>query len=168
MWLGQGVCSSSTTDATSGQSKRTNCMTGEQFLKAVLNAPPGTRSKIEMLLNGDESVVPSPIADARTCTQAEAARRLGVSRQTVVGWIKLGRIGVMNVAGTPRVLLSSIDALARGHALGGDDHAMARSIAAKSSMRAIAGRKGAAARRQSVSARYEASGLRSLNGNESR
>ena len=66
-------------------------MTGEQFLKAVLNAPPGTRSKIEMLLNGDESVVPSPIADARTCTQAEAARRLGVSRQTVVGWKPLGR-----------------------------------------------------------------------------
>ena len=143
-------------------------MTGEQFLKAVLNAPPGTRSKIEMLLNGDESVVPSPIADARTCTQAEAARRLGVSRQTVVGWIKLGRIGVVNVAGTPRVLLSSIDALARGHVLGGDDHAMARSIAAQSSMRAIAGRKGAAARRLSASAKHDASGIRSLDKNASR
>lgn len=121
-------------------------MNGEQFLKACLNAPPGTRAKIEMLLNGDETVVPPPIADARTCTQAEAARRLGVSRATAISWMNNGRLRSVNVCGVPRVLLSSIDAIARGHESAADDPETARWIEARAERLAIAGRKGAAAR----------------------
>jgi len=121
-------------------------MNGEQFLKACLNAPPGTRAKIEMLLNGDETVTPPPIADARTCSQSAAARRLGISRATAVAWMRTGRLRSVNVGGTPRVLLSSIDAIARGHVSAADDPETARWIAERAARRAEAGRKGAAAR----------------------
>ena len=46
-------------------------MTGEQFLKAVLNAPPGTRSKIE--LGGDDHVMARSIA-AKSSMRAIAVR----------------------------------------------------------------------------------------------
>ena len=121
-------------------------MSGEQFLKACLNAPPGTRAKIEMLLCGDETVAPPPIADARTCSQSEAARRMGVSRATVVNYIRAGRLRTLNVCGVPRVLLSSIDALARGHVSAADDPETARWMAERAARLAEAGRKGAAAR----------------------
>lgn len=121
-------------------------MNGEQFLRACLNAPPGTRAKIEMLLNGDETVVPPPIADARTCSQSEAARRLGISRSTAIAWMHAGRLRTVNVCGVPRVLLSSIDEIARGHVSAADDPETARMIEARAARRAQAGRKGAAAR----------------------
>ena len=121
-------------------------MNGEQLLKAVLNAPPAIRAKLELVLNGDESVVPPPIADARTCSQSEAARRLNLSRGTVVGWMKKGLIETINVSGVPRVLLSSLDAIARGRVDAADDPETARWIAARAARRAEAGRRGAAAR----------------------
>ena len=121
-------------------------MNGEQYMRACLNAPAGVRAKIEMLLAGDESIVPPPIADARTCSQSQAARRLGVSRATAIAWMRAGRLRSINVGGIPRVLLSSIDAIARGHVDAADDPETARWIAARAARRAEAGRRGAAAR----------------------
>ena len=121
-------------------------MNGEQYLKMCLNAPPGTRAKIEMLLSGDESVAPAPIADARTCTQSEAARRLGISRSKLILLMHRGVVRSVNITGVPRVLLSSIDEIARGKINAGDNPETARWIARRSAHGADAGRKGAAAR----------------------
>lgn len=121
-------------------------MSGEQFMRAVLNAPPGTRAKIEMLLNGDDTVAPPPIADARTCSQSEAARRLGVSRSTAIAWMRSGQLRSINVGGVPRVLLASIDEIARGQVSATDNPLLAKRILARSAQRADAGRRGAAAR----------------------
>lgn len=130
-------------------------MNGEQFMKACLNAPPGTRAKIEMLLNGDETVTPPPIADARTCSQSEAARRLDVSRATAIGWMRAGRLRTVNIGGVPRVLLSSIDEIARGHVSAADDPETARWMRARAARRADAGRKGAAARERNRARKVE-------------
>lgn len=114
--------------------------------QAVLAAPLKIQSKIEMLLKGDESVAPQPIADARTCTQAEAARRLGVSRTTAIKWIREGRITAIYVAGVPRVLLSSIDAFARREKPEVIDPSTSKELQERAMRRSEAGRKGAAAR----------------------
>lgn len=121
-------------------------MTIPQMIQALLAAPQKMQSKVAMLLSGDESVAPQPIADARTCTQAEAARRLGVSRTTAIKWIREGRLAAIYVAGVPRVLLSSIDAFARGEKPEGIDQSTSKELQERAMRRSEAGRKGAAAR----------------------
>jgi excisionase family DNA binding protein len=121
-------------------------MTSEQFMKGCLNATPGTRAKIELLLNGDESVVAQPIADGRTCTQAEAARRLRVSRPTVIKWMKAGVLRSVNLTGIPRVLLTSVDDIARGKVSASDNPEVAKRIEQRVLSCSKAGRKGAAVR----------------------
>ena len=122
-------------------------MTSEQFISACLNAAPGVRAKIEMILNGDDTITQQPIGDARTCSQAEASRRLRVSRPTVNRWMRAGILKSVNMAGVPRILLTSIDAVACGRvpaqAMDGATDGREKEIAAR---RAEAGRKGAAAR----------------------
>jgi hypothetical protein len=59
-----------------------------------------------------------------------------------------GRLRSINVGGVPRVLLSSIDALARGHVSAADDPETAKWIQARAARRALAGRKGAEARKR--------------------
>lgn len=120
-------------------------MNGEQFVRAILNAPAGTRAKIEMLLNGDESVAPAPIADARTCTQSEAARRLGISRQTVNRLIKAGTLPIVNLTGMPRVKLTTLDDFAKGKISAENNPIIARRMKERIAERVDAGRKGAAA-----------------------
>jgi len=130
-------------------------MTSEQFFKACVNAPPGVRAKIEMVLRGDETIVPHADEDARTCTKAQAGRRLNASRPTVYAMIRRGELETVTINGCERVLVKSINAVARGETGGATD---ADAAAKRRARLSDAGRKGAAARIRALERRRTAKG----------
>ena len=119
-------------------------MTERELMQWLLTAPPDMRARVEMLANGDASAAQTPIGDARTCTQAAAARLLCVSRQTILNMIKRKQIATVLVCGAPRVLLSSIDAISHGKAATRPE--IDAELARRRERRAESGRKGAAAK----------------------
>lgn len=77
-------------------------------------------------------------------TQADAARRLGVTRHRVNNLIQMGRLRVEHLAdGTPVIPLTAIDEYARQreeHLTARAEKSLATKPKAKSSLRASAGR----------------------------
>lgn len=121
-------------------------MTDKEFMHMALTLSPEMRARVEMLINGDLSVAPAPVGDARTCTQAEAARLLGLSRTTVVNMVKDGRLATVSMGGgTKRVLMRSIAEIARGKGVAIPEDT-AEELRQRQKRRAESGRKGAAAR----------------------
>ena len=121
-------------------------MTDKEFMHMALTLSPEMRARVEMLINGDLTVAPAPIGDARTCTQAEAARLLGLSRTTVVNMIKDGRLATVSIGGgAKRVLLRSIGEFAKGKGVPMSEHTI-EEMRQRQMRRAESGRKGAAAR----------------------
>lgn len=119
-------------------------MTNDQLMMWLMTAPPEMRARVEMLAKGDTSATPRPIGDARSVSQSQAARMLGVSRQTVVMMMKRKQIETVFVSGAPRILVRSIDAIAQGK-----DNARpisADELERRRERRAASGRKGAAVR----------------------
>lgn len=133
-------------------------LTDKELMQWVLTCPPDIRARVEMLASGDTSIAPEPIGDARTCTQTQAARFLGVSRTTVVNMIKSGRLEAVTVGGAKRVLLKSIDAISRGDETGVPEQIMAH-IEHKRRRCAEGGRKGAAARIRNLANNQTPGGL---------
>ena len=83
----------------------------ETRMAKVLNAPKPILMAIDDLLLGKTKVdTPEKNNDFgnRTCTQREAARRLGVSYSTVHRMVKSGKLLRVVVNAQPRILLSSI------------------------------------------------------------
>ena len=128
-------------------------MTDKELMQWALTLSPEMRARVERLANGDLSVAPDPIGDARTCTQAEAARLLGVSRTTVVNMIKDGRLAtVMIGGGGKRVLMRSIGEIAQGKDVEMPDD-MVEEMRQRKRRRAESGRKGAVARMRTLAGR---------------
>ena len=89
----------------------------ETRMAKVLNAPKPILMAIDDLLLGKTKVdTPERNDDSgnRTCTQREAARRLGVSYSTIHRMVKSGRLHRVCVNTQPRILLSSIKNIASG------------------------------------------------------
>ena len=92
-------------------------LAAETRMAKVLAAPPPILKAIDNLLLGKTKIVTperNDNSDSRTCTQREAARRLGVSYSTVHRMVKSGRLHRVCVNTQPRILLSSIKNIASG------------------------------------------------------
>lgn len=86
-------------------------LAAETRMAKVLAAPPPILKAIDDLLLGKTKEYPPERKDdstSRTCTQREAARRLGVSYSTVHRMVKSGKLLRVVVNAQPRILLSSI------------------------------------------------------------
>ena len=86
-------------------------LAAETRMAKVLAAPPPILTAIDDLLLGKaKAEVPeqNDNSGSRTCTQREAARRLGVSYSTVHRMVRSGKLLRVVVHTQPRILLSSI------------------------------------------------------------
>ena len=90
----------------------------EEILRLVCTADKPTLNKIAAVLEGNHDPHTQKERETRLITQAEAAKRLGVSTTTVWRLIKEGSLSVVSVRGKQRVRL---DSLTR-YALGEVDH----------------------------------------------
>lgn len=82
----------------------------------ICAASPALLAKIDAVLEGDDTLVPKPIPLLATCTITEGARRLRISRPTLRRLIKAGRIKIMELSGTRRILIQSLIDCANGRA----------------------------------------------------
>lgn len=69
-------------------------MTTENRIQAILTADPVKLAQIDSILTGTQVETPS---DRRLLTKTEAAKTLGMSRQTVWRMIKEGRLPVIEI-----------------------------------------------------------------------
>lgn len=86
-------------------------LAAETRMAKVLAAPPPILKAIDDLLLGKAKIdTPAQNDDSasRTCTQREAAHRLGVSYSTVHRMVKSGKLLRVVINTQPRILLSSI------------------------------------------------------------
>ena len=78
----------------------------------ICGASPALLTKIDAVLDGDDSVAPKPEPPLATCTITSAARRLKISRPTLYRMIKSGRVRTVPLNGVSRVLIESLVQLA--------------------------------------------------------
>lgn len=90
----------------------------ENIMKAILAADKKTLQRVSDVLENKAPPAQHRTQDAETrlITQAEAAKRLGVSTTTVWRLIKDGSLSVVSVRGKQRVRLASLTRYALGEA----------------------------------------------------
>ena len=92
-------------------------------MQRILTANPPTLARIDAVLCGEDTS-PVPIdADNRLITYADASRRTGLSRPTLYRLTRTGRIDTVQLCGTTRIVLRSIDALINGERPADGDNA---------------------------------------------
>lgn len=79
----------------------------ERMIK-IATASPAVLARVDAVLLGTDTTTAKAEANCRLVTYTDAAKRLGVSRPTVYRLAKTGRLEIVPLNGTNRILLQSV------------------------------------------------------------
>lgn len=84
-------------------------------MQRILAANPPTLARIDSILTGEDNS-PAPVEkENRLVTYTGAARRTGLSRPTIYRLVKSGRLDVVELNGTRRITLQSVNDFIAGN-----------------------------------------------------
>lgn len=83
-------------------------MSETERLKKLLDADPSTLEKVDAVLAGVDCLIRQSEEDCRLITITETAKMLNVSRPTVYGLIKAGKLHAVTLDSVQRVRHSSV------------------------------------------------------------
>ena len=87
----------------------------EQLMQAVLTASPEKRKALESVLNGEtEATKKNEKPETRLVTISGAARLLSVGRGTIYALIEQGRLDTVDLSGSRRITMRSLNAYLDG------------------------------------------------------
>ena len=92
-------------------------MSATERMQKLLAANPRQLSKIDAILNGDETAKVKA-EDLRTCTLMEAAKMLNVSRPSIYRMVESGKLRTVKICDVRRIVVASISELVNGNAEG--------------------------------------------------
>jgi len=89
-------------------------MSIESLMQAVLHASPQKRQELEAVLSGTTPKPQTAKRDARLITISGAAKLLALSRNSIYSLIAQRRISTVEITGTRRITMESINAFLDG------------------------------------------------------